>query len=378
MRIFLAPGDKHTEINPVLITLVVVTTWVSIQSARGSQRVWSTPLTQFPMFETKDTSTPENQRQSFYVTTTARLVPYLGRLEQGSSEELIYPDGASRVASLPRQSGEFTRAKYVSIGAGYVRANDPSTALRQMSQPDYSPVPTAVPNLPEGGPYGAYHGTAVKSLPTLGMSGPAMRQNVPSLSAFFNPNASSSHSSVTSTRSSPYTFPAIPASQPQSRPTSTVTSLMDQSPPQAQPPDREYNSSPLQHNQKPNGNMPYSPVQVQAKLFQARGNKNRQTVGTTLSLSTYYAGQEDEDDASSVASRYSTTTMSRVNSDHHGTAHPPPLTSVPAPPPTLPPAGPPPPIPTRSPKRQSFVRSDTRIYWQQGAVPPLTLRRAGK
>lgn len=322
------------------------------------------------MFETKDTSTPENQRQSFYVTTTARLVPYLGQLEQGSSEELIYPDGRSRVASQPMQSGEFTRAKYVSIGAGYVRANDPSTALRQMSQPVDSPVPTADPNLPEGGPYGAYHGTGVKSLPSQGMSGPAMRQNVPSRSAFFDPNASSSHFSTTSTRSYPYTFPAIPASQPQSRPTSSVTSLMDQSPPQTQPPGREYTSSPLQDNQKPNGNMPYTPVRVQAGLFQARGNKNRQTVGTTFSLSLYSAGQEDEDDASSVASRYSTaTTVTRVNPDHHGTAHPPPL--------RLPPAGLPPPIPTRSPKRQSFVRSDTRIYWQQGPVPPLTLRRAG-
>jgi len=354
------------------MTLVVVTTWLSIQSARGAQRVWSTPLTQVRTFETKDTSTPVNQRQSFYVTTTARLPRYLGQLEQGSSEELIYPASPSRVVPQPRQSGDFTRAKYVSMGVGYVRANDPSTALREMSQ-------TADPNLPESDPYDAYDGTAVKSLPAQGISGPAMRQNASSLSAFFNPNASSSQSSNASTRSYPYPFPAIPASQPQSRPTSNVPSQMDQPAPQTQPPDRDYTSGPLRHNQKSNGNMPYNPGRVQAGLFQARGNKNRQTTGTTFSFSPYYASQEDDDDAVSVASRYSTTsTTTGVNPNYPETVQPPPLIPVRAPPPILPPAGPPPPIPTRSPKRQSFARSDTRAYLQQGPVHPLTLRRAGR
>jgi hypothetical protein len=351
------------------MTLVVVTTWLSIQSARGSQRVWSTPLTQVRMFEPKETSTPVNQRQSFYVTTTARLAPYLEQLEQDSSEELIYP-AASQVASQPSQSGEFTRAKYVSMGAGYVRANDPSTALRQMSQPGYSPVPTADSNLPENAAYAAYDGTGEKSLLAQGMSGPVMRQNASSLSTVSNPNASSSQSSA-STRSYPYPFPAMPASQPQTRPTSNVPSLMDQSAPQTQPPDKGYTPSPLQHNQKSNGNTPYNPVQAQAELFHARGNKNRQTAGTTFSLSPYYASQEDDDGASSVASRYSTTTtMARVNPNHPGTAHPPPPPLIPVP--TLPP-----PIPSRSPKRQSFARSDTHAYSQQGPVHPLTLRRAG-
>ena len=343
---------------------------MSVQSARGTQRVWSTPLTQFRVFETKDAATPVDQRHSFYVTTSARLGPYIGQLEQGSSEELIYPTDPSQAAPQARQSGEFTRAKYVSIGAGYVRANDPIAALGQISQPDYSAVPTANSNLQEVGPYGAHGGAVVKPPPAQGMSGPAIRQNGPSLSAFFNPNASSRQSSATSTRSYPYPFPAIPSSQSHSRPTSNAPSLMDRSSPQTQPVDREYTPSPFQHNQKTNGNTSYNPVHVQAELFHARENKNRHTAGTTFSLSPYYASQDGDDDAISVASRYSTTTaMTRVNPNHPGTAHPPR--------PRLPSAGAPPPIPMRSPNRQSFTRSDTRPYWQQGPVHPLTLRGAG-
>ena len=330
------------------MALVVITTWLSVQSARGSQRVWSTPLTQLWTSETKDVAISVNQRHSFYITTSARLGPYLGQLKQDSSEDLIYPAAPSRAAPQPRQSGEFTRAKYVSTGAGYVRANDPIAALGQISQPVYSAVPTADPNLQEGGPYGAHDGAVVKSLPAQGMSGPAIRQNVPSLSTSFNPNASSSQFSAVSTRSYPYPFPAIPASQPQSRPTSNVPSLMDQ-PSQAQPLDREYTSSAFQYNQK----------------------SNRHTAGTVFSLSPYYAGQDD--DASPVASRFSTTAMSIVNPNHPGTAHPP----IPAraPQPRLSLAGQPPPIPARSPRRQSFTRSDAQDY-QQGPVHPLTLRRA--
>lgn len=363
--------------SPVLVALVVVTTWLSVQSARGSQRVWSTPLTQFRMVETKDAATQVDQRHSFYVTTSARLVPYLGQLEQGSSEELIYPADPLRAAPQPRQSGEFTRAKYVSIGAGYVRANDPIAALGQISQQVNSAVPTADSNLQEVGQYGTHGGAVVKSLPAQSMSGPAIRQNVPSPSAFFNPNVPSRQSSLTSTRSYPYPFPAIP-SQSQSRPTSNVPSLMDRSSPQTQPLDREYTSTPFQHNQKSNGNMPYNPVHAQAGLFHARGNKNRHTAGTTFSLSPYYAGQDGDDDASSIASRYSTATaMTRVNPNHPGTAHPPPLIPALAPLPRLPTAGAPPPIPMRSPNRQSFSRSDIRAYWEQGSARPLALRRAG-
>jgi hypothetical protein len=355
------------------MALVVVTTWLSVQSARGSQRVWSTPITQSQMFKTKDISTPVTQRNAFPVTTSTRLAPHLGQLpdQQGSSEDLIYPAGPSRAAPQPRQSGDFSRAKYVSIGTGYVRANDPSTALGQMSQPVYTAVPTADPNLPEGGPYGPYDGAAVGSLPVRGMS---VRQNPPSLSAFVNPNASSSQSSI-STRSYPYPFPAISSSQPQSRPTPNGPSLMDQPSPQTQPPDREYISSPLWRNQKSNGKMPYDPVQAQEELFRARGNKNRQTTGIAFSQSPYYAAQEDDDDASSVASRYSTTTtMTRVDPRHSGAAPPAPPIQIPR----LPPAGPPPPIPMRSPKRQTFARSDSRTYWQQGLVHPLVLGRAGR
>lgn len=361
------------------MALVVITAWLSVQSVKGSQRVWSTPLTQFRIFETKDTATPVDQRHSFYVTTTTRLGPYLGQLEQGSSEELIYPAKPSRAVPQPTQTGEFTRAKYVSIGAGYVRANDPIAALGQIGKPVYSAVPTADTTLQEAGPYGAHVSAVVKPLPAQGMSGTAIRQNVPSLSAFFNPNVSSRQSSVTSTRSYPYPFPGIPPSQSPSRPTSNVPSLMDRSSPQTQPPDREYTSSPFQHNQKSNGNMPYNPVYVQAKLFQARGNENRHTAGTTFSLSPYYAGQDGDDDAISVTSQYSTaTTITRANPKHPGTARPPPVLIPPlAPPPRLPSAGAPPPIPMRSPKRQSFTRSDTRAYWQQGSARPLTLRRAG-
>ena len=328
---------------------MVIATWLSVQSARGSQRVWSTPLTQFWMSETKDVAISVNQRHSFYITTSDRLGPYLGRLKQDSSEDLIYPAGPSRATPQPRRSGEFTRAKYVSTGAGYVRANDPIAALGQISQPVYSAVPTADPNLQEGGLYGAHDGAVVKSLPAQGISGPAIRQNVPPLSTFFTPNVSLSQSSATSTRSYPYPFPAIPASQPQSRPTSNVPSLMDQQS-QTQPLDREYTPSTFQYNQK----------------------SNRHTAGTAFSLSPYYAGQEGDDDASSVTSRFSTTTtaMTRVNANHPGTTHPP--ISVRAPQPRLPPAGQPPPIPARSPRRQS---SDTLAY-QQGPVHSLTLRRA--
>jgi len=350
---------------------VVVTTWLSVQSARGSQQVWRTPLTQFRMFETKDAATPVDQRHSFYVTTSARLGPYLGQLEQGSSEELIYPAEPSRAAPQPRQSGEFTRAKYVSIGVGYVRANDPIAALGQISQQVYSAVPTADSNLQEVGPYGAHGGAVVKSLPIQGMSGPAIRQNVPFPSAFLNPNVSSRQPSVTSTRSYPYPFPAIPSSQSQPRPTSNVPSLMDRSSPQTQPLDREYTSSPFQHNQKSNGNMPYNPVHAQAGLFHSRGNKNRHTAGTTFSLSPYYAGEDGDNDASSVASRYSTAiATTRVNPNHPGTAHPSPLIPALAPLPRLPSAGAPPPIPMRSPQRRSFSRSDIRAYWEQGPAPP--------
>lgn len=364
MRLFLGLGDKHTEISPVLVALVVITTWLSVQSARGSQRVWSTPLTRVWMSETKDVAISVNQRHSFYITTSARLGPYLGQVEQDSSEDLIDPAGPSRAAPQPRQSGEFTRAKYVSTGAGYVRANDPIAALGQISQPVYSAVPTADSNLQDGVPYGTHDGAVVKSLPAQGMSGSAIRQNVPTLSTFFNPNVSSSQSSATSTRSYPYPFPAIPSSQPQSRPTSNVPSQMDQ-PFQTQPLDREYTSSLFQHNRKSNGNMPYS----------ARGNTNRHTAGTAFSLSPYYAGQEGDDDTSSVASRFSTTTaMTRVNPNNPATAHP--LIPALAPLPRLPPAGQPPPIPTRSPRRQSFTRSDTNAYWQQGPVHPLPLKRA--
>jgi len=334
------------------VALVVITTWLSVQSARGSQRVWSTPLTQFWMSEPKDVAISVNQRHSFYITTSARLGPYLGQLEQDSSEDLIYPAGPSLAAPQPRQSGEFTRAKYVSTGVGYVRANDPTAALGQISQPVYSAVPTADSNLQEGVPYSAHDGAVVKSLPAQGMSGPAIRQNVPSLSTFFNPNASSSQSSAASTRSYPYPFPAIPSSQPQSRPTSNAPSLMDQ-PSQTQPLDREYTPSAFQYNQK----------------------SNRHTAGTTFSLSPYYAGQEGDDDASSLASRFSTTTaMTRVNPNHPGTARP--LIPALAPLPRLSSARQRPPIPTRSPRRQSFTRPDTHAY-QQGPVHPLTLKRAG-
>jgi len=327
-------------------------------------------MTQFRMSGTNDISTPVDQRNSFYVTTSARMAPYLG--QQGSSEGLIIPAGASRAGLQPRVSGEFTRAKYVSIGAGYVRANDPNTALSQMSQPVYTAVPTDDPNLPEGRPYGAHDDTLVRSLAAQGL---AMRQNVPSLSAFFNPNVSSSQSSVTSTRSYPYPFPAAPNSQPQSRPTSNA--IMDQSPLQTQPLGSEYASGPLQHNQKSNGNMPYEPAQVQEELFRARGNKNRQTADTAFSLSPYYTGQEGDDDNNSVGSRYSTTiTTTRVNPNHSGTAPPPSAMRALAPPPRRPPTGPPPPRPKRSPKRQSFTRSDPSASWQQGPIDALVLRRA--
>ena len=351
MRRFLGLGDNHTEISPVLVALVVITAWLSVQSARGSQRVWSTPLTQFWMSETKDIAISVHQRRSFYITTSARLNPYFGQFEQDSSEGLIYPAGPSRAALQPRQSGKFTRAKYVSIGAGYVRANDPIAALGQINRPVYSAVPmgTADPDLQEVDLYSVHDGAVAKSLPAQGMSGPAIRQSVPSLSTFFYPSVSSSQSSATSTRSYFYPYPDNPASQPQSRPPSNRPSLMDQQS-QTQPLEREYTPSAFQYNQK----------------------SNRHPAGTAFSLSPCYAGQEGDDDASSVTSRFSTTTtaMTRVNANHPGTTHPP--ISVRAPQPRLPPAGQPPPIPARSPRRQS---SDTLAY-QQGPVHSLTLRRA--
>lgn len=149
------------------MAFVVVTTWLLVQSARGSQRVWSTPITQLQM---KDISTPAYQRKSFYITTSARLAPYLGQPQlpdrRGSSVELIYPTDSSQSEHQSRQSGGFTRAKYVSIGTGYVRANDPSAALRQMSQPVYAAVPTNDSNLLEEDLYGTYDDIVVRSLPT--------------------------------------------------------------------------------------------------------------------------------------------------------------------------------------------------------------------
>ena len=324
------------------------------------------------MVETKDISTPVYQRKSFYITTSARLAPYLGQPQlpdrRGSSAELIYPTGPSAMAPQPRQSGEFTRAKYVSIGTGYVRANDPSAALRQMSQSVYAAVPTADSNLPEEDSYSVYDGVVVRSLSTQNMSGPGIsRQTAPTISAFFDPNASSTQSSITSARSYPYPFPAIPPSQLESRPTSHGPLLTDQSPLHTQSPDRGYTAIPLQHNQRSNGNMSNSPVP-------ARGQSLRVQRGTAFNLSPHYAVQEDDDDASTVASLYSTaTTTTKMDPKHSGTTLPP--ISVHPPPSKLPPPGPPPPIPMRSPMRQSFARSDLRIPGQQGAVHPLMLRK---
>ena len=346
------------------MAFVVVTTWLLIQSARGSPRVWSTPITQL---RTKDISTPAYQRKSFYITTSARLAPYLGQPQlpdrRGSSAELIYPTG-------PSQAEEFTRAKYVSIGTGYVRANDPSTALRQMGQPVYAAVPTADPNFPEEDPSGVYGGVVVRSSPTQSMPGPGVsRQIAPTLSAFFDPNALSSQSSITSARSYPYPFPAIPPSQSESRPTSHGPSLMDQLPLHTQPPDRGYTTSPLRHNQTSNG-----PVPARVESFRARGVTSHQTAATGFSLYPYYTGQEYDDDASSIASQYSTaTTVTKVNPKYPGTALPP--ISVQPSPPKLPPAGPPPPIPMRSPMRQSFARSDPRVHGQQGSIHSSMLRK---
>jgi len=344
------------------MTFVVVTTWLLIQAARGSERVWSTSITQLWM---KNTSTPGDRRKFSYITTSNRLAPYLGQPQladqQGSSVDLIYPADPSQEAPQPGQPGDFTRAKYVSIGAGYVRANDPSAALRQM---EYGAVPTSDPAVPEYGQYGAHNDVLVKTLPTRRMSG--ARQHAPPLSAFFNRNASSSQSSIATTRSYPYPFPTIPPSEPQSRPTSHQWS---QPPLNTQPPDRD----PLQDNQKSNGNKSYDAAPAQEESFRARGN-NRQTNATAFSLSPYYAGKDDDDDASSVASRYSmTTTMTRANPNHSGTV-PPPISVLP-PPPKLPPLGPPPPIPMRSPRRQSFARSEPRVNGQQGSAHPFSSRK---
>lgn len=200
-----------------------------------------------------------------------------------------------------------------------------------------------------------------------------MRQTGPTISAFFNPNASSSQSSITSARSYPYPFPAVPPSRLESRHTSHGSSLTDQSPFHTQPPGRGNTAIPLQHSQKSNGNMSNPLVLAREESFRARGGKS-QTTATVFNMAPYYTGQEDDDDASSVASQYSTaTTITRVYPKHSGTALPP--ISVHPPPPKLPPAGPPPPIPIRSPMRQSFARSDLRIHGQQGPVHPLTLKK---
>lgn len=160
-------SDKHTKGHPVIGALVVVTTWLLLRSARGFQRVWSTPITQFRMYETKDITTPGNQHRSFYITTSTRLSSHLGQpqlLDQrGSSAALLYPDGSSWATPQPGESGEFTRTKTVGIGAGYGRANDPSAVLKQ-SEPVYTAVPTADPNLPEDRPYGTYGIVVVGSL----------------------------------------------------------------------------------------------------------------------------------------------------------------------------------------------------------------------
>jgi hypothetical protein len=367
--------------RPVIVALVVITTWLLIQSARGSRQVWSTSITPLQKLETKDVSTPVNERKSFYITTSARMTPYLGqpqllsaprsvRHQQESSTDRLSTVGPPQVATQSRRSGEFSRARNVSIGAGYVRANDPSTALREMSRPVYAAVPTAGPNLSDEDPSDAYDDTMVGYLSAQDMLGSATRRNAPPPSAFSNPKAISNQTSISSTRSYPYPFPTIPPSQPQSGSPSHAPSLTNQSPLQTQPPDRNYPPTPLQPNQRSNGSLPADPVPAPGELFRARENKNRQTTATAFSLSPYYAGQEDNDDAMSIASRYSTTTrMTKVNPAHSGTA-PAPVPVFPPPPP--PPAvGPPPSVPMRSPRRQSLSHSDARgVYGRQGYARP--------
>jgi hypothetical protein len=308
------------------VALVVITTWVLIQSARGSRRVWSTPITQPQKLEPKDGSTSVNQRKSWYMTTSARLAPYLGP-----------PQLLAAPQSVHHQRGSST------------------DLLRPIGAPRTLPDPNSLQDDPRGG----YNGVVIGPLPSQGMSGPAMPQDAPPPSAFSTLDAFSSQGSVVSAQSYPYPFPAVP---PSSRSTSYGPSLTGQPSLQIQPPDRSYNSSPLQDNQTSTGNLPYGPVPTQEETFRTRGNKHAQTT-TALGL---HPGQGGDDDASSIASRYSTkTTMSQVNPDHSGTISPP----IPAPPP----------IPRRSSKRQPLARLNSRdVYGQHGSIQPLILRRAGR